>query len=184
MQTHLVHKIMHQNFDLILRQLNYYKNSFIALFPSVIFLFFRYRNWWCECSNRSNIKVLLHFWFNRKSQSYRLVRMKVFFLQSLFWLAAVIAILGYLRSCVMYKLKRGHFPRACITPKIYALYQWYRHQLAMHESILEWEALFYWVILKQNNCVYQLKLGGCEWWKVWVKSSPIFSLKLPRKSTV
>ena len=31
LQTHLLSKIMHQNFVLILRQFNYSKNSFIAL---------------------------------------------------------------------------------------------------------------------------------------------------------
>ena len=33
MQTHLVPKIMHQNFAIILRQFNYSKNSFIIMVP-------------------------------------------------------------------------------------------------------------------------------------------------------
>ena len=35
MQTHLVSKIMDQNSAVILQQLNYGKNSFIALFPGL-----------------------------------------------------------------------------------------------------------------------------------------------------
>ena len=33
MQAHLVSKIIHQNFDIILLQFNYVKNNFIALSP-------------------------------------------------------------------------------------------------------------------------------------------------------